>query len=281
MASNRLKTNEAIDAAPNNKNDRSSYNARQPGSSDSATYSNDAPPPRTCTHAGPLGLAVPIDAARASSEPTLADGPPQRLDLRLVPYGKTTPLAGTDAAGRKATLRDIFAEVNLDVVVEVQPTKPYTIGDRFLTPAELHSLVAGPSDTAPDWQVTAFLLRRGLQRGDRGGLLGDTRNRFAVFAAESGDDASAILRTVAHELGHSINLFHNDGDATFACCSFAGQPKDGTSLMNPDACLNQKSWRYGFSQAELEHLRRHPLSKLNPKGPAEFGACVPGHAKRC
>ena len=126
-----------------------------------------------------------------------------------------------------------------------------------------------------------FLMKAGPQPGDLGVMLAeDTRDRFGVFAGELGNAPTRILRTTAHELGHSLNLFHNDSDADFDCCSGDNTPKTGSTVMNPDRCL-APAWGFGFSAAEREHLMRHPIGNIRPHSGARFGECIAAHRKKC
>jgi hypothetical protein len=213
--------------------------------------------------------------------PTLATLPPQPMILRIVTYRTHAVLSGVDPAGHHVTLHDIYAPANIDVTTDIQPDRAYPFPSGYITEAELSTLATEPQSGGHAWKVTAFMLRRGTQAGDYGMIFpNESRQRLAVFTDEIGDP-NRVLRTLAHELGHTLNLFHNDGDATFKCCAYAYTPKDGTSLMNQDACLDALTWNYDLGLNALDHLRNHPLASVNPDGSAPFGDCTSQHQRTC
>lgn len=232
-----------------------------------------------------------VDASLMSSpasapveEATLEAAGPQDLRLRIVQYaGGATLAPAVDPSGAAMSLSDIYGAANLNVVLEPQTAVPYPLGGDRPKPEELHQLASGPMPAAAGagWHVTMFLLKKGPVAGDLGVMFAEsTRDRFAVFALEMNNAPAQVLRTTAHELGHVLNLFHNDGDGDFDCCAGDNKPKVGKTLMNRDACL-AATWRYGFSAAEREHLLRHPLKYVQPNSGVKFGDCVAGHRKTC
>ena len=94
---------------------------------------------------------------------------------------------------------------------------------------------------------------------------GRPRTAFAVTRfANSSDDVTYFL-SVAHELGHSFNLHHTDGEI-------------GTRIMcgglNPYMPMNENLLT--FSQSSKHHLRNDPRTCSRP-GPGRFDSVAPGH----
>jgi hypothetical protein len=80
-----------------------------------------------------------------------------------------------------------------------------------------------------------------------------SRDGIAVFedAFAAGLKEEKILRTTAHELGHALNLYHDDGDDR---CSGLDT---GTTIMNQTGDLDANSG-YVWSAAERAHFDSHP-----------------------
>lgn len=240
--------------------------------------SRQAPPSGMYDIASTSDPAVAVPDAPVA---TLDTAGPMTLRLRVISYDGTATLAeGRDPAGKLASLESVFAPYKLDVAIEREAqSRPYPFGDGYLTTAELDGLAAEPQSSADGWKVTVFMLRRGTKAGDLGRLLGPDRGQFVVFANGHGGNAGSVLRTTAHELGHALNLFHNDGNASNPCCDSGTGA--GTTLMNQSRCLDRTGWRFEFSGDEEEHLRHHPLQSLEPGPAAPFGVCTKNHQQTC
>jgi hypothetical protein len=224
-----------------------------------------------------FAAALAVEDAPASAATTLATLPAQRIMMRVVSYGVPVALTGVDASGTQMSLHDMFVPANIDVLTDVQPVRTYPFASNYITEAELSTLASEPQSDGGGWKVTAFLLKRGTQPGDLGTIFPQrSRQRFAVFADEIGNK-NKVLRTTAHELGHTLNLYHDDGDAQ--CC--VDGTRNGTSLMNQDRCLNQQAWRYRLEAMELDHLRNHSVTSVNPNGTVPFGFCSMTHERKC
>lgn len=103
------------------------------------------------------------------------------------------------------------------------------------------------------------------------GIMFDTgpRRSFAVFMNTLGGDQSRILRTTAHELGHSLCLYHNDGDAWRPSGPIAS---GGRTVMNQTAVL-ASDWGYAWSAGELHKLEDRSKRRWLPGSGYSFGNC--------
>ena len=97
---------------------------------------------------------------------------------------------------------------------------------------------------------------------------GHTRSAFAIFFPNSTIEAGSeeYLRTTVHEIGHALNLHHEDGDGS-------------TTIMNQSSNLDS-DWTFTFSAASLEHLQEHPPGCVFPGtvGGAPFYWVIGDHA---
>jgi hypothetical protein len=75
----------------------------------------------------------------------------------------------------------------------------------------------------------------------------------------------AILRTTAHELGHALNLCHNNGNDACSDCS-------GTTVMNQSPRLSN-TWDFGWSNDETNHISNSPETCIEPGTGTPFGSC--------
>lgn len=212
---------------------------------------------------------------------TLDTSGPMTLRLRVISYADTATLAqGRDPAGVLTSLETVFAPYKLNITVEREAApRPYPFGDGYLRQDELDGLATEPQAPGDGWKVTAFMLRRGMKPGDLGRLLRPDRGHFVVFADEHGNNPGRLLRTTAHEFGHALNMFHNDGDASDPCCDTGNGA--GTTLMNQARCLDRTGWKFRFSVDEETHLRHHPLQSVEPGPAVLFGVCTKNHQKTC
>ncbi len=236
-----------------------------------------------------MAVPAPSPAMMAGTAPpasTLAMTGPQTLRLQVIEYvGGPTLQDWLDGTGTKISLTDIFAKANVNINVIVHRPPPlantFTQGQR-LRPEELHAMQVSPPPSQPGtWDVTAFILPVAHESGDLGEMFDKaTRSRFAVFGpAHAGpDQVRRILRTTAHELGHALNLFHNDGNGDVQCCARLGSSRTGTSIMNADRCLQQGSTSFGFSAAEERHLLHHDIDAVRPGSKIKWDECPKTHA---
>lgn len=79
-----------------------------------------------------------------------------------------------------------------------------------------------------------------------------TRSAFALFYPHPTivSGSAEYLRTAAHEIGHALNLHHEDGDGS-------------TTIMNQTGDIND-NWTFTFSNASLDHLQDHPTKCTYP-----------------
>lgn len=94
-----------------------------------------------------------------------------------------------------------------------------------------------------------------------------TRSAFAIFYKHSSIQAGTpeYLRTTVHEIGHALNLHHQDGDGS-------------TTIMNKTGDIND-NWVFEFSDDSKEHLQDHPTKCKFPGavGGAPFTWVAPEH----
>ncbi len=94
-----------------------------------------------------------------------------------------------------------------------------------------------------------------------------TRSAFAIFYLHSTIQAGSpeYLRTTVHEIGHALNLHHEDGDGS-------------TTIMNQTGNLDEE-WVFEFSADSVDHLQNHPDQCKYPGavGGAFFEWVTPAH----
>jgi hypothetical protein len=190
-----------------------------------------------------------------------------------LPTGQTPP-----AGGGSFDLDDIYEAVGVTVDVDVDDTNiPDLSGaNGCYSNAELTSLLTANRDQVPiagnGWQVWAGF----VTCHDLGalGIMWRTASRDgiavfeAAFAAALKDEK--ILRTTAHELGHALNLYHDDGDDQ--CSGF----DTGTTIMNQTGDLDS-NWGYLWSAAERAHFDSHPDPSVEPGTAVQFCNCTAAH----
>ena len=198
--------------------------------------------------------------------------------------------------GTTFDLWDIFSPLNIGVDVIEDDTNLADPAGNCFSMAEMDAFFNNnqdaPSADSGDWNVWAAFVDC-----DTGGVCGrmfrgasNERDGFAVFTnaitgwcAVTGatpcfngngcnqvglftNANQAILRTTAHELGHALNLCHNNGDDT---CSDCG----GTTVMNQSGRL-AVGWGYGWSAASTNHINNSPNSCIQPGTSTSFGNCA-------
>ena len=94
-----------------------------------------------------------------------------------------------------------------------------------------------------------------------------TRSAFAIFYLHSSVVAGSpeYLRTTVHEIGHALNLHHEDGDGA-------------TTIMTQTGDLAE-DWTFQFSADSVDHLQNHPDQCKYPGaiGGALFEWVTPAH----
>jgi hypothetical protein len=223
-----------------------------------------------------------IASATGDRAGTLEESGPQTLQLSIVRYvGGATLTTGSAPDGTSISLEDIYRPVNINISVSIAPAMQYPFGNRLITKAELHQLSVTSPPAAGAWNVTGYVLFRGINEKDTGVMFAQaSRSAFAVFVTALQNDPNRILRSTAHELGHALNLFHSDSDADFDCCAGQGGTKIGKTLMNQEKCLGP-GWGFLFGAAERTHILQHPLESVKPNGTIGFGSCPAGHQNLC
>lgn len=188
-------------------------------------------------------------------------------------------------AGAKHSLSSIFDQARIDVTVVSSPRVADLQPGRAYRDDELHGLLSTMKQDAIPTDPTVWYVQTLVLTKHADEVLGvlfarKERDRLAVFANEASDN-SALLRTVAHEVGHALNLFHSDGDASLECrTATAGSKPDGRSLMNQSRCISP-DWNYTFSKKELEHLLHHPEENVRPRTKVSYGCCITTHQEVC
>jgi hypothetical protein len=203
-------------------------------------------------------------------------------------------------SGEEVTLTSIYLQGNILLTVvedttNIAPlTGPFDPSDPdqydYITPAELETveLANRSNPVAPtSWSCTFWIFRGICTRyhvygivvdhfyesatGSRStttmGLMYTSGNRrsftnFYKHPTNSGDNAK-YLRSTAHEIGHTFNLNHCDGDGS-------------TTIMNQTGVVGD-TFTYEFSSASLEHLQDHDKDAVWPGiGPRHY-ACPHVH----
>ena len=100
---------------------------------------------------------------------------------------------------------------------------------------------------------------------------GAQRRGFAVFMNAFGatEQQERIMRTTAHELGHALCLYHNDGDAWRASGPTAGA---GRTVMNQTGVL-ATDWGYAWSGGEMGKIIDRSKRRWQPQSGFAFGTC--------
>lgn len=164
--------------------------------------------------------------------------------------------------GENHSINSIFLDAGILVVVDEDDTNipALNISDNeCISDAELDSLEQGyrNSPLFPDdntyylWAVVVDHFGEVLGACSPNFVLGKmwsthTRSALALFYPHSTiqNDDERYLRTTVHEIGHALNLHHEDGDGT-------------TTIMNQSGDIGD-DWVYGFSLDSQDHLQNHP-----------------------
>jgi len=219
--------------------------------------------------------------APAGGVPTLASTTRQlQLVVRQAATARPLPRSVT-WLGQTVTLDTILAPVRLSTTVQSGPPVHWTdFAPRSAIDALEAQLPATPAAPAGPWPVHIFLLT--VDQWHDKGLTTPSRRVVALFMNEFSDEPD-IMRTLVHEIGHSLNLYHNDGDALSDCCSqWPLGANSGHSVMNQGKCLERQTWLFDFCPAEREHLLMHPLDSVMPGSGRKLGDCgEANHQRSC
>lgn len=186
--------------------------------------------------------------------------------------------ATVNRLGNNHTLPGIFnqATVNLNAVNDdVVPD----LGNQVYTDAELNAFLTANRNLTPapgQWHVHGALVPFYIDVGVYG-IMYDTGQRrgFASFDSEIPTDAE-YMRTTAHELGHALNLEHDDGDAYQYWSGWwifgSWKWSNGRTIMNQTARL-RSDWDYIWNVDSLAHYMGHDLGRWEPTTGLAFGNC--------
>ena len=198
-----------------------------------------------------------------------------------LPANQTPP-----AGGGPFSLPDIYEPLGIFVTVERDDTNVTDLAaGSCYSNAELDSLLIANRDQDPpsdgNWNlwagfVTCFDVSNPalIVLGSMWRTGAFERDGFAIFEdafTQLGLGNEYILRATAHELGHALNLYHNDGDDQ---CSGSST---GTTIMNTLAGLDLAAWGYGWSADAREHMNDHPESSIEPGTATPACSCTATH----
>ncbi len=195
--------------------------------------------------------------------------------------------------GRVHTLETIYREAGIDLIaLQNAPVADLRVGNRAGQPyneAELlqfqrtymanppppvamgrwhlHGAFVPSYEPSPNTVGIWFTHNQSRQPQPPGWPLPDAeiRSGFAVFVntiANMNNNVPTIqgyLRTAAHELGHALNLLHEDGDGS-------------QTLMTQTGFL-QTTWDYRWSNRSFVHFNHHPLERIQPSTAFDFREC--------
>jgi hypothetical protein len=198
--------------------------------------------------------------------------------------------------GETVSLESIYVDANRLLVVEEDDVNIAPLTDATGTPqncisnAELDSLMAGTrasqigvvtypcgfnnAYTCTRYQVYGIVVDHFGRSGGNGacssGLIGrmwrsNDRSAFAIFYKNNTVQTNGMkyLRSTAHEIGHALNLHHDDGDGS-------------ATIMNQTSVVGN-SFVFEFSNQSQTHLDDHPDVCANA-GTGGFGDVNATHA---
>jgi hypothetical protein len=188
--------------------------------------------------------------------------------------GVAWPPASATRNGRTFTLADIYlpigigldAQQNQDAIADPAP------GTCFSDP-DLDNFLNANMNSAPPAGSLAWHMYGAFLTCDQSGNLGIMfdgleRRGFAVFM-NGFNDQERVMRTTAHELGHALCLYHNDGDAWRVAGPAAGS---GRTVMNQTWTL-AADWGYGWSGGEMHKPEDRSKRRWQPRSGYAFGIC--------
>lgn len=188
--------------------------------------------------------------------------------------------------GRVHTLETIYREAGIDLIaLQNAPVADLRTGNRVGQPyneAELlqfqRTYMANPPPPMAGgrWHLHGAFLPAFRTSGTTGIMftnnccgsitpVAEVRTGFAVFvdtiASMHGNvlPVEGYLRTTAHELGHALNLLHEDGD--------------GSQTIMTQTLNLQPIWDYRWSDRSFTHFNHHPLERIQPSTAFDFATC--------
>jgi hypothetical protein len=201
-------------------------------------------------------------------------GAAQRIWLEMDKLaGVAWPPASVVRNGRTNTLPDIYRRLGIEVDVrQHEGNIADPLPGTCFTDADLDAFLTAhynnpPSPAGPWHKYAAYLTC------DTGGNLGvmfdgTDRRGFAVFMNGIGAQ-ERVLRTTAHELGHSLCLYHTDGDAWRPGGPTAGT---GRTVMNQTWTL-ATDWDYGWSAGSWHKIYERSKRRWQPQSGFAFPSC--------
>lgn len=194
-------------------------------------------------------------------------------------------LSDPEAPAGFVSIPRLYADGDRLVVVNQDDANiaPLSPPDTCITLAELETLTLSfrdqPTTTTTSACIGAFTCTEhhvygliidhvyggatGVCNANKGGLMADPAGRgvFFVFypAGDISTDEETYLKTVAHELGHTLNLHHEDAELGTIMYDF---------LNNQELVL---------SQASIDHLSDHPDDRVWPNTGIAFGDVTNAH----
>lgn len=194
-------------------------------------------------------------------------------------------LSDPEAPAGFVSVPRLYAEGDRLVVINQDDANiaPLSPPDTCITLAELQTLTSSfrdqPTTTTTSACIGAFTCTEhhvyglivnqfyggatGVCDENKGGLMGDPAGRGVFFVFyPSGDistDEETFLKTVAHELGHTLNLHHEDAELGTIMHDF---------LSNQELVL---------AQASVDHLSDHPDDRVWPNTGIAFGDVTNAH----
>ena len=193
--------------------------------------------------------------------------------------GTEFPPTAVNFEGKNHSLTTIFDNAGIDLhIIEDQMDIPNTFGTKF-TQAELLSLMRSHQNAKipkNHWSAYMIIVPEFTQPGVLGIMFDSpTRKGCAVFHNNDfiRNDERAFLRTAAHELGHQLNLHHEDGT------DIQTETVTKRTIMNQTRLI--KPWPeailYEFSNNSKTHLTNHPENNVKPGG-SNFYDCNEEHS---
>lgn len=197
--------------------------------------------------------------------------------------GRVFPASATIGSGAVTSFRQIYASGGWDVTVRLDEVN--VPEDASLTNAELQTLLAGHRGPAPAGDPWRLWLLVGSSQGTLFGVMFDEDSvpregavGFADGTLGNGSTIdpsarnrpldevpSAFLRTLVHEAGHALNLFHPKHDVH--------APPIGTEIMNQTGDVigfatvanpYPRNASFAFAQHDLDSLVHSPDPQVRP-----------------
>lgn len=206
--------------------------------------------------------------------------PAKKIYLEMDKLNSVTwPPKSVERGGASHSLQGVYAAAGIhlqaarddDAIPDIKNGKAYT-------DAEIHSFITSyRNDRVPEdtWHMYGGLLTSHIN-----GLQGITVNRdqqkaFVVFARQCPDN-DQYLRTIAHQIGHTLNLKDSDGDGWYGKHYYYLTGVKGSSIMNP-AWKLADDWNFAWSSASLHHFYHHLLNNWQPVIKEKDGTFVHCH----